>query len=247
MTQQNQWLFVSDVNDTLLGDEIALGQLAQTLQNRPNLIIAFNSSRSCASLRQTLATHALPIPDYLIGALGTEIQTGTSGEPVGWYSRLLYRACLDHGRPVWNRNRIAALMDALGLTAHTPEYQTPFKVSYDVPNPARLIQIFDRLAAAGQEAKVIYSSGKNLDIIPYVAGKGSAIACLGHRLGISPEQVVVAGYSGNDLEMFVAPYKGIVVANATPELKRRQGAHIYHTQATHAAGVLEGLYFWGVI
>jgi len=133
------------------------------------------------------------------------------------------------------------------LTAHPAEFQTPFKVSYDLPDPAMLTQVFNCLATTNLEVKAIYSSNKNLDIIPQGAGKGSAIDYLRRQLDISPDLVVVAGASGNDLEMFVAPYKGIIVANATAELKQKQGDHIYHAQATHAAGVLEGLRFWRVI
>lgn len=58
---------------------------------------------------------------------------------------------------------------------------------------------------------------------------------------------MVAGDSGNDLEMFAAPYKGIIVANAAAELKQKQGDRIYHAQAAHATGVLEGLRFWQVV
>jgi len=110
-----------------------------------------------------------------------------------------------------------------------------------------LAQIFDCLATTGLEVKVIYSSSKNLDIIPHVSGKGSAVEYLRQRLGIPSKRVVVAGDSGNDLEMFIAPYKGIIVANATAELKQKQGDTIYHAQAAHAAGVLEGLHFWRMI
>ncbi|MFU8773321.1 MAG: HAD family hydrolase, partial [Anaerolineales bacterium] len=41
--------------------------------------------------------------------------------------------------------------------------------------------------------------------------------------------------------------KGIVVGNADVELKRLKGPNIYHANNNYAAGVLEGLYYWGVI
>ncbi len=248
MTRLKRWLFVSDVDDTLLGDKIALRQLAQTLQVQPHLITAYNSSRPCASLRQTLAqVVCLPFPNYLIGALGTEIQNGVTGKMIERYNQLLDRTCFKQDKRLWDRERIVILLNELGLTAHPAEFQTPFKVSYDLPDPAMLTQVFNCLATTNLEVKAIYSSNKNLDIIPQGAGKGSAIDYLRRQLDISPDRVVVAGDSGNDLEMFVAPYKGIIVANATAELKQKQGDHIYHAQATHAAGVLEGLRFWRVI
>jgi sucrose-phosphate synthase len=58
---------------------------------------------------------------------------------------------------------------------------------------------------------------------------------------------VVAGDSGNDVEMFVAPFRGIVVGNADEDLKRLSGPHIYKAEKAHAAGLLEGLRYWGVL
>lgn len=235
-----QWLFVSDVDDTLLGDDAALARLSEALKPAPHVILAYNSSRPCASLRQTLnATPQLPMPDYLIGAMGTEIEQGQSGQPLGDYTRQL--------QPGWSRQRIAAIMAEMNFTAHSADYQTPLKASYDVPGLDAYNQIVDRLAAAALRAKVIFSGGKNLDIIPQTAGKGRVITYLQRRLQIQPERVVVAGDSGNDLEMFVAPYRGIVVANAAPELKQLRGEHIYHARLAYAGGVLEGLRFWQVL
>jgi len=236
-----QWLFVSDVDDTLLGDDAALTHLGEALQAASDkLITVYNSSRPCVSLRQTLATVPdLPLPNYLVGAMGTEIQVGVSGESLPDYNQHLSQG--------WNRDRIAAIMNDMGFIAHIPEYQTLFKASYDAPEAASYSQVLDRLRAEGLNAKVIYSGGKNLDIIPEPAGKGSVIEYLRRQLRIDAEQVVVAGDSGNDLEMFVVPYRGIVVANAAPELKQLQGDHIYHAQSAYAAGVLEGLRFWQVL
>lgn len=240
MTQPNRWLFVSDVDDTLVGDEAALADLAEALQTTSaQLIIAYNSSRPCASLRQTLRSVShLPMPDYLIGALGTEIQIGASGEPWTGHTQQFSQG--------WSRDKIATLMNDLGCVAHAPEFQTPFKASYDVPSPA-YNRVLAELQATGLAIKIIYSGGKNLDIIPQAAGKGAIIDYLRRRLQIQPERVVVAGDSGNDLEMFIAPYRGIVVANATPELKKLQADHVYHAQSAYARGVLEGLRFWQVL
>ena len=96
-------------------------------------------------------------------------------------------------------------------------------------------------------AKVIFSGNKNLDIIPQAAGKGEVIEYLRQQLNISAKQVVVAGDSGNDVDMFIPPYRGIVVGNADPDLEQLKGDHIYHARAFYAAGVLEGLKYWQVV
>ncbi|MFQ5408818.1 MAG: HAD-IIB family hydrolase [Anaerolineales bacterium] len=236
-----RWLLVSDVDDTLLGDDEALVKLTAALQAvRARLVLAYNSSRPCASLRRSLLEHPLlPQPDYLIGALGTEIEQGKDGPA--------FEACTRRLAAEWRRETIAALMERLGFEAHADEFQTPLKASYHVPGDDQHQYVLEQLDHRGVRVKVIFSGGKNLDIIPFGAGKGNAADYLRNMLDFSPERVVVAGDSGNDREMFILPFKGIVVANAATELKALSDWRIYHAQASHAAGVLEGLQHWGVL
>lgn len=235
------WLLVSDVDDTLTGDEAALAELATAFAaNRPQLIVAYNSSRPCASVRQTLgALPALPVPDYLIGALGTEIEHGRSGE------RLIeYEADLLDG---WDRARIDKIARELGCRPHAEEFQTSLKASYDIAGPAVYRRFLSALDELGVRAKIIFSNEIKLDVVPEAAGKASAIHYLVATLGLSPRQVVVAGDSGNDRDMFVAPFRGIVVGNADADLKDLTGDNIYFARGFHAAGVREGLHHWGVL
>ena len=241
----DRWLFVSDVDDTLLGDDVALVELMAALTTTAKRVItAYNSSRPCASLRQSLATvPQLSPPHYLIGGLGTEIEDGKSGQALTGYTEYLGQN--------WQRDRIVNIIDELGLTPHAAEYQTPLKASYDAPGPEIVAIVQQQLAAAGLPAKIIFSGGKNLDLIPEPAGKGGVIDYLRRQLNIPSERVVVSGDSGNDVEMFNpphgGPYRGIVVGNADPDLQQLKGKHIYHAQLPCAAGVLEGLRFWQVL
>lgn len=241
ITSSKCCLFASDVDDTLLGDDNALAKLADALEAvRERLVVAYNSSRPCASLRKSVAEQDnLPQPDYLIGALGTEIQHFVSGQTISVYSR---RVAAD-----WQRDKIAAVMHSLGFAAHKDEYQTPLKASYHVPGNAQYRHVLEQLEKNGIKAKVIYSNNKNLDIIPVGADKGKAVDFLRRMLGFNVEQVVVAGDSANDREVFLYAFKGIVVANADAHLKALSGPHISHAQACYAAGVLEGLEHWGVV
>lgn len=235
-----RWLFVSDIDDTLLGNSLALIDLTEALQAASNLIIIYNSSQPCTSLRQTLTRFPeLPPPNYLIGALGTEIEEGGSGKFLPQYTPHLSQG--------WQRDKVVAIVEEMSLTARASKYQTPLKVSYDVPDAASYTRVVQALQIAGLKAKVVYSGGKNLDIIPHSAGKMAGIEYLQHKLDVQHESVVVAGSSDENIEMFVPPYKGIVVANADPNLKARQDDHIYHARFAYAEGVLEGLRFWQVL
>lgn len=69
---------------------------------------------------------------------------------------------------------------------------------------------------------MIYSAGRDLDVIPSRAGKGNALAWVLTRMrehGVPPRSVLVCGDSGNDIELFRVPgVRGCVVGNAMPEL-----------------------------
>jgi sucrose-6F-phosphate phosphohydrolase len=234
-------LLVSDVDDTLLGGpRSGVVALMTALARRPpGFLVAWNSSRPCASLRETLAHHPdLDLPDYQIGALGTEMVHGETGEPVAGYQE---RFSADTG---WNRARIVALVERWHLTPHPAIYQTPFKVSWHLPDPHQLPAITDAVNAAGCQARLILSGGNNLDIIPATAGKQVAITFLAHRHHIPPHHIAVAGDSGNDRDMFIPPWCGIVVGNADPDLQQLTGDHLYHARGHQAEGVLEGLRHW---
>jgi sucrose-6F-phosphate phosphohydrolase len=236
----SKWLLVSDVDDTLLGDDVALARLMAVLAAANHITVAYNSSRPCASLRQSLAENpTLRPPDFLIGALGTEIEYGHSGEPVTEYTAYL--------SPGWQRQKVDEQMRSLGFVPHADRYQTPYKASYDIPDQEAYRQAQVVLRAADLPATTIFSGGKNLDVIPPSAGKGAVIQFLQVWLAIPADQVLVAGDSGNDRAMFISPYRGIVVGNADADLKAHQADHIYQAQATHAAGVLEGLIHWQVV
>lgn len=241
MNATGKWLFVSDVDDTLLGDEAALERLNRALdQAASHMMLVYNSSRPCASLRASLAEQPhLRTPEYLIGALGTEIEHGPTGKPV-----LAFRRRLEDG---WERERVHALVTEMGLPAHPAQYQTALKASYHVSGAEIVAEVRRRLEAAHLQARFIFSGGVNLDIIPAKAGKGAVLDLLHPWLGIPASRVIVAGDSGNDLDMFHGEFRGIVVANASADLKSLSGDLIYHAHAAHAAGVLEGLVYWGVV
>jgi sucrose-phosphate synthase len=67
-------------------------------------------------------------------------------------------------------------------------------------------------------------------------------------LGVAPERVIVAGDSANDLVMFEAAERGIVVGNAREELRSRiDPSRAYVARASYAAGMLEALAHWQLI
>ncbi|MGG2476586.1 HAD family hydrolase, partial [Rhizobium sp. BR5] len=65
----------------------------------------------------------------------------------------------------------------------------------------------------------VYSSDRDLDILPKAADKGAALAWLCGQLRIGLDESVVAGDTGNDRAMFeLNGIRGVIVGNALPEL-----------------------------
>lgn len=232
-------LLVSDLDGTLLGDDRALdGFSVWYAQVRDRLRLVYSSGRFLESIRESIGRFHLPEPDAIICGVGTEIHDLTTGlRVVGWPD-----AAFD-----WNPAVVRDVCAEFNELEEQPShFISSLKVSYyghDLDD-AFLSQLTRRLEEAGQEASIIYSSRRDLDILPAATNKGTAAAFLARHWGVDRENVIVAGDSGNDLEMFRAGFRGIVVGNAQPELLSLHDPKVYRARAHYAAGVLEGLQHW---
>ncbi|NES86743.1 MAG: HAD-IIB family hydrolase, partial [Moorea sp. SIO2B7] len=104
----------------------------------------------------------------------------------------------------------------------------------------------------GLNVKLIYSGGKDLDILPKRGDKGLAVKFLRQKWGIAPQRTVVCGDSGNDIAMLsIEEEPSIIVGNAQPELLQwyefNQNDYLYLAQAYCASGILEGLKYFGFL
>jgi sucrose-6F-phosphate phosphohydrolase len=133
--------------------------------------------------------------------------------------------------------------------------QRPFKVSYYLAEPAAvevLPRLESQLSERGLNVKLIYSGGKDLDILPRNSDKGLAVQFLQQKWGIDSTRTVVCGDSGNDIALFsVGSLRGIIVGNARPELRQwydnNPADYRYLAQAQCAGGILEGLHHFGFL
>ena len=105
------------------------------------------------------------------------------------------------------------------------------------------------MEAAGLRAKVVYSAGQFLDLLPIRSGKGEAVRYVAAKEDVAAENVITCGDTGNDLDMMRPElgFRSIAVGNATPELKDFRPEHVFHARAEYAAGIREGLEVYGWI
>lgn len=248
----SQFLFVSDLDHTFVGDDAALAELQQQLsQHRKDYgtKIVYATGRSPVLYRELKAEKSLIDPDALVTSVGTEIYFNDAKNlfDVEW-AEILSRG--------WHRQRIVSVCADFSELELQPETeQRPFKVSYFLSETAAktvVPELESRLDRHGLSVKVVYSGGKDLDVLPIKGNKGLAMQFLSRRWGISCDRTVACGDSGNDIALFnVGDERGIIVGNARPELlawqQSHSSPHIYLAKGHCAAGILEGLKYFGFI
>jgi sucrose-6F-phosphate phosphohydrolase len=249
-----KWTLASDVDGTLTGDRPALDRLRARLGEKRaagELYLIVSTGRRLEQVTQGIREEGLPEPDAVICQVGTEIYlpplTGPSSPMDAWRCRLLEQYSRDQA--------ILFLRGIEGVVMQPDEYNTELKTSCyldQCAEPDKAAEVIrDRVRPHRDRYQVVWSSGRDLDILPAASGKGKAIRFLVEHLGLDPERVVVAGDTGNDASMFVEFDKGVVVANAQPELvefARDLGdGRVYGAQQPYAAGVQEGLEHYGVL
>lgn len=241
MTQR---LIATDLDGTFIGDDQAMFRLWEKLQVK-DMIVAFSTGRHLQSIEKFYREKQVDRrADVCICMVGTDIYFRDNGDyrlDERWHGIIAHDWDIDAVKGILKSIPEAQLQDE--------QWQSSFKSSYFLEERVdqRLSEIHDGLERQGLRAKVVYSAGKFLDLLPIRSGKGEAVRYVAEQFGISPQNVITCGDTGNDLDMMRPELgvRGIAVGNAAEELKRFQAPHVYHARASHAAGIQEGLEAYG--
>jgi len=261
-----KFLFVSDLDHTLVGNDLAMVKLLDDLQlhrSQHGTKIVYSTGRSLHLYQelqesQKRKQRELIRPDILVCAVGTEIYHCNSKEELvldqEWSKHLSYN---------WDRELVATTAANFPSLKPQPESeQRPFKVSYFV-REEKAVQIALELEnllvkEAKVEIQIICSHSdhkeynRNLDILPSSANKGMAMTFVREKLAIDVEKTVACGDSGNDIALFDnRQEKGIIVGNAQRELldwhHNNPNPNRYLAKTNFADGIAEGLRYFSLL
>ncbi len=152
----------------------------------------------------------------------------------------------------WDLEKVREVVSGFSDIAPQPEVQQhAWKSSWfwNGKTDDEIEELREALKRVGLAAQVVYSTARDLDVLPLAANKGNAVTWLANYLGVGMKEVLVAGDSGNDASMFLLNgVRGIVPKNASPELVAEiEGLDsVYIAGKTCASGVVEGLRFHAV-
>ncbi|PSB18006.1 sucrose-phosphate phosphatase [Phormidesmis priestleyi ULC007] len=243
-----QFLLVTDLDNTLVGDDRALDKLNQRLtqcRQVNGVKLVYSTGRSITSYQKLSTEVNLLEPDVLITAVGTEIY---------YPGKVLDQKWTTQSSAGWNRDAIVAITQQFPQLVPQPESeQRSLKVSFllDAEDAHILPDLEAKIKHQGVDAQLIYSSNQDLDILSSRANKGNALAYIQQVLGFEFDRTIACGDSGNDIALFEQKTLGVIMGNAQPELLQWHHKNLsddrYLAQGFCAAGILEGLQYFGFL
>ncbi|AFY42443.1 sucrose-phosphate synthase [Nostoc sp. PCC 7107] len=229
---------VSEIDNTLLGDQEALHQLIHRIHTEGHTTgVGIATGRNLESTLNMLEEWEFPMPDLLITSAGSEIYYGPKiVTDTSWQKHISYN---------WQPAAIREAMKAIpGIELQPPDTQGKFKISYfvDADQAPNFREIIRHLRQQQLPVKGIFSHNMYLDLLPFRASKGDALRYVALKWGLPVKRFLVAGASGNDESMLAGNTLAVVVGNYSKEIHKLRGyPQIYFAQGLYAWGILEAL------
>lgn len=235
------------------------------------MTLIYVTGRNEQQIREGMSLYHPPLPSYAVTEVGTKVyQVDTANgefiEELGYIEKIRLLT------PTWDIDKIKEeLSQTRDLRLQEAHHQNDFKASFFIDNlsQARSViskvrQVIGRLCS---DADVTYSVDEMigiglLDIMPSKANKMEGLEYLRQRKGLSKEEIIYAGDSGNDISALTYGYRSILVANAIDEVRQETKKvgesngvidKIYFAEGKdglngcYASGIIEGLEHFGFL
>lgn len=238
------FLLAADIDGTLLGDQIGEAWLkAFARQYASAFRLVYVTGRYLFSVLQLVDAGRLPRPDIICSDVGSEIFDLNDPQ------NILGQKYAAQVSPDWDIEAIYTRGEGAGVWRQDfLDGQPRFQAGFFWDGSPETLEAFYARMGNHHEYRIYPSYGEYIDVLPAPLGKGNAVRFLQKELRVDASQVVVAGDSGNDRQMFETGFKGIIPVNGLEELKAvaSQPWH-YHSPLPAARGVLDGLQHFGFI
>lgn len=230
--QKTKHILATDLDGTLVGDPDGLQQLLEFYEEQVyDVSLIYITGRYFDSALSLIEEENLPVPDILVTDVGSSIYIGNSfDKDLEWQKRI---------KANWMPDEIHAIAATVpGLTKQPMFLEN--RCSYYVADEKPVEEFRNKLAASGIPHKLIFSGGKDVDIVPEESGKGRALQYLLAKYKVEDAKLLVAGDSGNDLEMLTLGFPSVIVGNAQPELlESDEHPRIFRAKKGFAGGIHE--------
>ena len=198
----------------------------------PGATLVFVTGRGLETVIPLLSDPTVPRPHYIIADVGATV-VDAELRPVEPLAHEI--------AATWPGSQavLRALAGFPGLVRQSvpQERRCSFYASEDAITPAL------RAAVDALGCDLLFSAGRYLDVLPRGVGKGVAVRRLAQAAGFDQEHIIVAGDTLNDLSMFEAGFRGVVVGAAEPALVQavRKMPRVVVADAAGCGGILEAL------
>jgi sucrose-6-phosphatase len=225
----NSYMLATDLDGTLVGDVGALKELLKFFESLPYKVdIVYITGRHYDSALSLIDSERLPLPSILVTDVGTIIYSGHELLPDSkWEQKIMKN---------WNPQSIREIaMQIPGISLQS--LPNDRRVSFYVNDSKDASILRQKLKESGRPHTFVFSSGRDVDVLPEGAGKGKALQYVVEEYTSEQANILVAGDSGNDLDMLTLGYPAVIVGNAQKELLDVKSDNIYNATKACAGGI----------